>query len=317
MAGRNICFEGKRRQKTVLRLFECVVSRRHDLTKTFSMTTTPLFKRIKIKFSKVATEKEMPVEEVKMEPITAPRPKLKEEEIQHKALEIFQYLLEEFYPTEWEPSHIARAAEDESIPRQQKPSVDEDMAADDEQDLKLPDLESIDLPMIDLEALDDLDLELEEQVVEDNVPAYLLYETPILPTFIPDPFPYTMIPYQKDEVKEPFQASTNNTTTPPPPPLVQKVPRERRERAPDDDDVIHSCHECGKVFLKRRYLDRHLEIHDRKNSNAPPEFICDLCGKAFIFKHRLDKHKKIHGEKMFSCEICGKSVATSHGIIPF
>ena len=36
--------------------------------------------------------------------------------------------------------------------------------------------------------------------------------------------------------------------------------------------------------------------------------VCELCGKSFMLKKTLNRHVKIHtGEKLFKCEICYKS----------
>ncbi|KAJ3346300.1 hypothetical protein HDU91_007085 [Kappamyces sp. JEL0680] len=292
------------------------------------MSNTPLLKRIKIKFNSNKKDSRDVCKEAEQS-LKPTRPS--QQDVDLKALEIFQYLVQEFYTAEPVPFEIATAVEQDLHPLygmqvlgfdpEASPQDLQDMAPDpvydDQSELLLPEVQDIDMGLQDCE---DGDLSLDLTAIDASLPPYLLCDSPIKETFVPDPFPYTMPSYANDDVDMTVIAP------PPPNPTLEprlgsgasaKLPRERRERGRRDDDddenTVHQCGECGKTFLKRRYLDRHQEIHDRKNSNKPPEFICDICGKGFIFKHRLDKHKKIHGEKMFSCDICGKSVSTNHG----
>ncbi|XP_053567261.1 gastrula zinc finger protein XlCGF8.2DB isoform X1 [Bombina bombina] len=66
--------------------------------------------------------------------------------------------------------------------------------------------------------------------------------------------------------------------------------------------VGNLCSDCGKCFLKKSHLLKHLKIHRGENP-----FSCPICGKFFNHKRNLVAHQKIHtGEKGFSCSNCGK-----------
>ncbi|XP_053568384.1 uncharacterized protein LOC128657969 [Bombina bombina] len=60
--------------------------------------------------------------------------------------------------------------------------------------------------------------------------------------------------------------------------------------------------DCGKCFLKKSHLFKHLKIY-----TGGKGFSCSGCGKCFTKKSNLITHQKIHtGEKAFSCSDCGK-----------
>jgi len=63
------------------------------------------------------------------------------------------------------------------------------------------------------------------------------------------------------------------------------------------------CPECEKVFTKKKYLSKHMEIHV---SDKHP---CDICGKQFNRRENLFKHMKVHDSgdsEQHPCEKCGK-----------
>nr|XP_054594466.1 zinc finger protein OZF-like isoform X1 [Nothobranchius furzeri] len=94
-----------------------------------------------------------------------------------------------------------------------------------------------------------------------------------------------------------------------------------------------SCPECGKEFLHKWSLQRHVRVTShsairssgclvnkknvrikqhvdscRKVQAEPKSFSCDICGKKCSCNKNLNKHMRVHTEqKHFACELCGKS----------
>lgn len=63
------------------------------------------------------------------------------------------------------------------------------------------------------------------------------------------------------------------------------------------------CNICGKRFLCKTSLPRHLKIH----TGYKPH-VCPFCGKRFIRKTEWRYHLRIHtGEKPFTCTTCGRA----------
>ena len=61
------------------------------------------------------------------------------------------------------------------------------------------------------------------------------------------------------------------------------------------------CMECGKIFSKRKYLQKHEKVHN------PSFFNCTYCIKTFSTKYNLGEHiKNFHEQcpKFKSCKIC-------------
>lgn len=63
------------------------------------------------------------------------------------------------------------------------------------------------------------------------------------------------------------------------------------------------CHICGKKFVKKYVLEKHIFIH----ANLKP-FICSFCNKAFRTENNLKSHIGIHtGEQPFKCGMCPRT----------
>lgn len=68
---------------------------------------------------------------------------------------------------------------------------------------------------------------------------------------------------------------------------------------------------CGKPFVQRQKLFRHIHIHTHYK---PCE--CKVCGAKFAVPAMLKQHMRTHlGEKPFECGICGKKFTTSSSLL--
>ncbi|XP_013789347.1 gastrula zinc finger protein XlCGF57.1-like [Limulus polyphemus] len=78
-------------------------------------------------------------------------------------------------------------------------------------------------------------------------------------------------------------------------------------------DKIHgkySCWKCGKMFLVKKKLTRHLHCHSEQK-----KFSCENCGKAFKEKGSLSKHYETHYHQNIPCEMCGKQYKSNRTLL--
>ena len=81
------------------------------------------------------------------------------------------------------------------------------------------------------------------------------------------------------------------------------------------EDVI--CNECGKQFIHKQNMERHIKaIHmktqnyhedPQKDTKEKKVFSCTTCGKNFKAANQLFSHKKSHFQRK-ECQVCGKTV---------
>ncbi|XP_008285369.1 gastrula zinc finger protein xFG20-1-like [Stegastes partitus] len=92
----------------------------------------------------------------------------------------------------------------------------------------------------------------------------------------------------------------------------------------DTEKKLFSCSECGKQFLYKGSLQKHMASHSGKSSSScsimeekidsqmrvqkgEKPFGCDVCGKRLKYQHNLKTHMTVHtGEKPFGCDVCGQ-----------
>ncbi|XP_076346491.1 uncharacterized protein LOC143244895 [Tachypleus tridentatus] len=72
----------------------------------------------------------------------------------------------------------------------------------------------------------------------------------------------------------------------------------------------YSCWKCGKMFLVKKKLARHLHCHSELKT-----FSCENCGKAFKEKGSLNKHYETHYHQNIPCEMCGKQYKSNRTLL--
>ncbi|XP_057661592.1 zinc finger protein OZF-like isoform X39 [Diorhabda carinulata] len=70
-----------------------------------------------------------------------------------------------------------------------------------------------------------------------------------------------------------------------------------------EDEVtnLHSCDECGKIFISRKKLKKHQISHSENRPHS-----CTICKKTFRRKYEVTSHMNTHNGNTYNCEICSK-----------
>lgn len=90
--------------------------------------------------------------------------------------------------------------------------------------------------------------------------------------------------------------------------VTEKKQKRRKERSTRYNRPIQQCNLCGKDFVSKIYLDRHIENH----AWFPSIYECDICGRKIKEKKDLMDHMRhMHTGIKFPCKICGKEFSRS------
>ncbi|XP_045782950.1 uncharacterized protein PF11_0213-like isoform X2 [Maniola jurtina] len=77
-------------------------------------------------------------------------------------------------------------------------------------------------------------------------------------------------------------------------------------------DKPFSCNKCTFTCKTKKYLHRHANrVHTKREKDNE----CDVCGKKFLFKSLLDRHVYIHSDvRPFKCEVCNKGFNSRYSL---
>lgn len=68
------------------------------------------------------------------------------------------------------------------------------------------------------------------------------------------------------------------------------------------EERTYTCEECGKVFKRSDLLTVHRRCHTKELS-----FVCKICSKAYKMKRYLDRHMAVHNDVKINCRFCDAS----------
>lgn len=90
--------------------------------------------------------------------------------------------------------------------------------------------------------------------------------------------------------------------------VPEKKRKHKRERSKRYNRPVQQCNLCGKDFVSKIYLDRHIENH----AWFPSMHECDICGRKIKEKKDLMDHMRhMHTGIKFPCKLCGKEFSRS------
>ncbi|GFO01787.1 Zinc finger protein 721 [Plakobranchus ocellatus] len=107
---------------------------------------------------------------------------------------------------------------------------------------------------------------------------------------------------RQHQVKTKCLANTSSPSVSSPTLQLPKVKIPQQHITPPSSSEF-PCHICGKVFLKRFLLVRHMNVH-----SVEKPYICGQCGRSYKDPSSLKRHCLVHrGIKDFVCPECGKA----------
>lgn len=90
--------------------------------------------------------------------------------------------------------------------------------------------------------------------------------------------------------------------------VTEEKRKRKRERSKRYNRPVQQCNLCGKDFVSKIYLDRHIENH----AWFPSIHECDICGRKIKEKKDLMDHMRhMHTGIKFPCKLCGKEFSRS------
>ncbi|XP_072319457.1 uncharacterized protein [Eucyclogobius newberryi] len=73
----------------------------------------------------------------------------------------------------------------------------------------------------------------------------------------------------------------------------------------ENREIFFKCSHCYRYFKTTKALEKHLQLHVKKNL-----YNCQICNKSYTDRSNYNKHLRIHNEhKLFSCSICKRGFA--------